>query len=75
MWGNILKLGDESSVLGEVLSERSREVGDGSQVCSWVNDWLGVGPLFSSFPIVFRLVVNKWFTVKDCYAGEGGFVN
>lgn len=32
---------------------------------------MGVGPLSSSFPSLFRIIVNKVSRVKDCYVGDG----
>lgn len=47
---------------------------EGSCVRLWVGHWLPVGPLSLFFPRLFRVVVNKKAVVKECYAGEGGFV-
>lgn len=47
------------------------KVGLGSRVWFWVDDWLGVGPLFLSFPRLFRVVVKRGALVKDCYVEDG----
>lgn len=53
-------------LLGKELLLRS----DGKSVDFWLDDWLGLGPLYSLFPSIFNVVSNKESSVNECYEGE-----
>lgn len=60
LWGPIASVGDESNVSGKVFKEGvGFKVGDGRDIRFWHDDWVGVGPLYNSFPRVFRAMSNK----------------
>lgn len=42
------------------------KVGDGRDIHFWHDDWVGVGPLYNSFPRVFRAISNKKSSVSEC---------
>lgn len=42
------------------------------KVWFWSDGKMGGSPLHSLFPRLFRVVVNKDSSVKECYAGEDG---
>lgn len=65
MWQNILSFGD---VLLRGLFVRGMGflVGEGHRVHLWIDDLLGMGPLCASFPRLFRIVITKSSSVKDC---------
>lgn len=67
MWRNILSFGDVSSCCGDLFVRgMGYLVGEGHQVLFGIDDLLGMGPLCSSFPRLFRIVVTKSSLVKDC---------
>ena len=73
LWGAIASVGDSPSVSREVLSKGvGFVVGDGRVLRFWLDDWVGVGPLYELFPRVFRLVSNKEFHVTNCCGVRDG---
>ena len=51
------------------------KVGEGSDICFWSDDRVGVGPECRLFPRVFRVVPNKESSVKACYCWVGDNVS
>ena len=49
-------------------------VGDGRGVGSWLDGWLGVGPLFSLFPRLFILAIKNDSFVTDCFEVMSGCI-
>lgn len=50
-------------------------VGDGKDVSCWLDAWVGVGPLCSLVPRLFRLTVKKESSVSECFeVGSGCMV-
>lgn len=43
---------------------------NGRSVDFWLDDWLGLGPLYSLFPSIFKVVTNKESSANECYEGE-----
>lgn len=64
--GNIALFGNVSDVKGKGVEYL---VGDGKDVKSWFNDWVGVGPLVGLFRKVFKLVSYKESSVNNCCTG------
>lgn len=67
-WRGIVSVGNESTVMEDFLSKGvGFVVAEGRNVSFWLDDWVGVGPIYVLFSRIFRVVANKESSVMDCY--------
>lgn len=71
-----MKCGEVSSV-GVEMFQRGVDfkIRDGSRVRFWLAEWVRVGLLCLSFFRLFRVVLNKRPSLRECFVGEEGFVS
>ncbi|GKV19346.1 hypothetical protein SLEP1_g29624 [Rubroshorea leprosula] len=72
IWGDILSIGGKSNSLKSMLVKGFKwEVGDGSRVGFWRQNWVGNNSLRDSFPRLFQLATNKEGMVQEYGTWEG----
>lgn len=72
LWGNLMRVGDSSTLRGELFSRGvGFKVGEASRSRFWFDDCVEGGPLVGVFPTLFRVVINKHSPIKLNYKGEG----
>ena len=75
VWRVIASVGDESNIRGETFHKGlGFVVGVGRGVRFWLDSWLGVGPLYSLFPRLFRLAIKNDYSVRDCFELMSGCI-
>ena len=68
VWRNITQVHIRQSAMFEAFMENAKlRVGDGTTIKFWKDIWLGILPLYSQFPTLYRITINKSEFLSDVY--------
>nr|GEU68052.1 RNA-directed DNA polymerase, eukaryota, reverse transcriptase zinc-binding domain protein [Tanacetum cinerariifolium] len=71
VWGRIVGSINTMHEKGFIpLSTLSRRVNNGADTKFWLESWMHNSPLYQQYPRLFRLALNNYCLVKDCWNND-----